>query len=78
MTANIICRTAQTVLVVVATFLVVDAVLPGNTASGLNKTAAYLAGSCMGIVAVLLDDVRIHWSARQRHRAGYRQRHGTG
>lgn len=76
MLPNIICRTAQTVLVLAAAFLVVDAILPGHTASGLNKTAAYLVGSCLGGIAVMVEDVRIQWAARQRHRAGYRQRHG--
>lgn len=76
MLPNIICRTVQTVLVVVATFMVVDAVLPGHTASGLNKTASYLVGSGLGVIAVMVEDVRIQWAARQRHRAGYRQRHG--
>lgn len=76
MLPNIICRTVQTVLVVVATFLVVDSVLPGHTVTGLGKTASYLAGSCLGGIAVLVEDVRIQWAARQRRLAGYRQRHG--
>lgn len=76
MLPNIICRTVQAVLSMSAAFLVVDAILPGHTASGLNKTAAYLVGSCLGGIAVMVEDVRIQWAARQRHRAGYRQRHG--
>lgn len=76
MLPNIICRTAQTVLVLAAAFLVVDSILPGHTASGLNKTAAYLAGSALGGIAVLVEDVRIQWATRQRREAGYRQRHG--
>lgn len=76
MLPNIVIRTVQTVLVAVSTLLVVDAILPGPTVSGLNKAAGYLLGSCLGIVAVLVEDIRIQWAARQRHRAGYRQRHG--
>ena len=76
MCANVVCRTAQTVLVVVATLLVMDSILPGRTASGLNKTAAYLVGSALGLLAVGVEHLRIQWAARQRHRAGYRQRHG--
>ena len=76
MSANLICRTAQVVLTMSAAFLVVDSILPGHTASGLNKTAAYLVGSCLGLLAVGVEHLRTQWAARQRHRAGYRQRHG--
>ena len=76
MLPNIICRTAQTVLVVVATLLVVDSILPGHTASGLNKTVAYLVGSALGLLAVGMEHLRIQWATRQRREAGYRQRHG--
>lgn len=76
MSANVIVRTAQTVLVVVATLLVMDSILPGRTASGLNKTAAYLVGSALGLLALGLEHVGTQWATRQRREAGYRQRHG--
>ena len=76
MLPNIICRTAQTVLVVVATLLVVDAILPGHTASGMSHVVGYCAGSALGLLAVGLEHLRIQWETRQRREAGYRQRHG--
>lgn len=76
MSANVICRTAQTVLVVVATLLVVDSILPGQTVSGLSHFAGYCAGSALGLMALGLEHVGTQWATRQRREAGYRQRHG--
>lgn len=76
MCANVVCRTVQTVLVAVSTLLVVDSILPGHTVSGMSHVVGYCAGSCLGLLAVGVEHLRIQWAARQRHRAGYRQRHG--
>ena len=76
MLPNIICRTAQTVLAMSAAFLVVDSILPGHTVSGMSHVVGYCAGSCLGLLAVGVEHLRTQWAARQRHRAGYRQRHG--
>ena len=76
MLPNIICRTVQTVLVVVATLLVVDSILPGHTVSGMSHFAGYCAGSALGLLAVGVEHLRTQWETRQRREAGYRQRHG--
>lgn len=75
MLPNIICRTAQVVLSMSAAFLVVDSILPGHGVSGMSHVVGYCAGSCLGLLAVGVEHLRTQWAARQRHRAGYRQRH---
>ena len=76
MSTNTLIRTAQTVLVVVATLVVADSMLPGHTVSGLSHVVGFLAGSALGLLALGLEEVRTQWATRQRREAGYRQRHG--
>lgn len=76
MAANVICRTVQAVLVVVAALVVADSMLPGHTVSGLSHVVGFLAGSALGLLALGLEEVRTQWATRQRREAGYRQRHG--
>ena len=78
MSTNALIRTAQAVLSMSAAFVVVDAVLPGGTVSGMSHFAGFLAGCGIGLMPLGLEHLRIKWAARQRHRAGYRQRHGMG